>query len=291
MIDHFERLDTEVWLPHYLPHWSSRAESAATYTVEDSELRLTIPVEQGLWCAGDHEPPLRVSGVQSGVLDGQLPFRDDLVVREHQETHWGWTPHYGRIEIRARMDLSPRSMASLWMSGLEDEPDHCGEICVFEIFGDAPRNVGCGIKHFRDPALTWEFDAPELDIDVAEHHVYAADWQPGPGRLQRRRRAREDRPPSARLPAAGDGRGLRLPGQGRRLRSRAAAGRGLSDRRLLEQLAVGAVDIRDLLRGRHGGAPCAQSARDGVDRLELRHQSSTGQRSSASEGRRRGSRR
>ena len=63
MTDDFDSdLDTEVWLPHYLPHWSSRAESAATYAIADSELRLTIPVEQGLWCAGDHEPPLRVIG-------------------------------------------------------------------------------------------------------------------------------------------------------------------------------------------------------------------------------------
>ena len=112
MIVHFDELDTEVWLPHYLPHWSSRAESAATYTVADSELRLTIPPEQQLWCPDTHEEPLRVSGVQSGVLDGQQRFRDDLVVREHQETHWGWTPHYGRIEIRARMELSPRSTST-----------------------------------------------------------------------------------------------------------------------------------------------------------------------------------
>jgi hypothetical protein len=32
-LDHFDapELDTAVWVPHYLPHWSSRAESAATY--------------------------------------------------------------------------------------------------------------------------------------------------------------------------------------------------------------------------------------------------------------------
>src|SRR3954468_13652195 len=58
-------LDLETWVPHYLPQWSSRAESAATYEVAGSELRLTIPPEQGVWCEGDHEPPLRVSGVQS----------------------------------------------------------------------------------------------------------------------------------------------------------------------------------------------------------------------------------
>ena len=60
-------LDRSVWIPHYLPQWSSRAESAATYDVRGSELRLSIPPEQGLWCPVEHEGPLRVSAVQSGV--------------------------------------------------------------------------------------------------------------------------------------------------------------------------------------------------------------------------------
>src|SRR5689334_20132318 len=104
--------------------WSSRAASAATYTMSGSELRLSIPANQGLWCPDDHEPPLRVSGVQSGVWSGptggtrgQQPFSEGLVVREFQPAHWGWTPRYGRVEVRARMDLGPRSMASVWMVG------------------------------------------------------------------------------------------------------------------------------------------------------------------------------
>ncbi|HEX4720059.1 MAG TPA: glycoside hydrolase family 16 protein [Thermoleophilaceae bacterium] len=183
-------LDTQVWLPHYLPQWSSRAQSAATYALQDSELRLTIPREQGLWCAEDHQPPLRVSGIQSAVFSGpvgttvgQQPFREGLVVREFQPAQWGWTPHYGRLEVRARMHLSPRSMASVWMAGVEDEPQRCGEICIFEVFGEtiAGRGaaVGTGIKAFRDPALAEEFSAPSRELDVAEFHVYAADWQPG----------------------------------------------------------------------------------------------------------------
>jgi rhodanese-related sulfurtransferase len=178
-------LDRDAWLPHYLPHWSSRAASAATYAVGGSELRLTIPRGQGLWCEDTHDdPPLRVSGVQSGERDGQLPFRDGLRVREHQPAWWGVTPRYGRIEIRARMELSPRSMASVWLAGIEDEPHRSGEICVFEIFGDALEGtasaaVGMGIKPFRDPALTRDFEAPRLPIDVREPHDYAADWSPG----------------------------------------------------------------------------------------------------------------
>jgi hypothetical protein len=186
-------LDTAAWIPHYLPMWSSRAESAATYAVEGSELRLTIPREQGLWCPGDHEP-LRVSGLQSGVFSGpvgstigQQPFRDGVVVREFQPTHWGWTPHFGHLEVRARMELSPRSMAAAWMVGLEDEPTRCAEICIFEVFGDALQvgggsptaAVGMGVHPFRDPAITDEFAAERVAIDVSEFHVYAANWQQG----------------------------------------------------------------------------------------------------------------
>jgi glycosyl hydrolase family 16 len=179
-------LDAEVWVAHYLPHWSSRAQSAATYAVADSELRLTIAPGQGLWCADDHDPPLRVSGIQSGVFSGEVgstigqqPFREGLVVREHQPAQSGWTPEHGVLEVRARMDLSPRSMASVWMVGLEDRPERCGEICIFEVFGDAPAAIGMGVHPFRDPTLTDEFAAPRMAIDVAEHHVYAADWRPG----------------------------------------------------------------------------------------------------------------
>ena len=105
-------LDTGVWVPHYLPQWSSRAESAATYELAGSELRLTIPPGHGLWCAPEHDP-LRVSGVQSGVFSGpvgstigQQPFRDGQVVREAQAPLWGWTPRHGLLEVRARMALS-----------------------------------------------------------------------------------------------------------------------------------------------------------------------------------------
>jgi hypothetical protein len=185
-------LDADVWIPHYLPQWSSRAQSAATYEVAGSELRLTIPPEQGLWCPGDHDP-LRVSGIQSGVFSGEVgstigqqPFRAGQVVREFQPTQWGWTPEYGLLEVRARMDLSPRSMAGVWMVGLEDEPTRCAEILLFEVFGDALETddvptaaVGMGLRPFRDPAITDAFSAPRLAIDVSEFHVYAAEWRPG----------------------------------------------------------------------------------------------------------------
>src|SRR6185436_321107 len=137
-------LDRNVWLPHYLPAWSSRAATAATYTIHDSCLNLTIPPGQGLWCAENHNPPLRVSGIQSGNFSGpagstigQQPYRAGLTVREAQETFWGWTPEQGYIEIRARGIVAQRSMFAFWLVGLEDQPERSAEICVAEIFGDA----------------------------------------------------------------------------------------------------------------------------------------------------------
>lgn len=190
--DHFDgpALDTAVWLPNYLPHWSSRAATAAQYELEDSCLRLFIPPEQGVWCEDDHTPPLRVSGIQSGNFSGpvgstigQQPYREGVVVREEQEPFWGWTPSGGSVELRARAVVSPRSMAALWMVGLEDRPERCAEICVTEMFGKSvvpgeSVEVGMGLHSFRDPSVPEDFEAVRLPLDPSDFHVYAVDWTP-----------------------------------------------------------------------------------------------------------------
>jgi len=182
-------LDRAVWLPHYLPAWSSRAASAASYRTGQPGLVLDVPVDHPRWCEGDHEPPLRVSGLQTGSFSGpvgstvgQQPFRDGQVVREEQPRFEGFLTDGGHVEVRCRMHLSPRSMASLWMVGFEDEPHRCGEICVVEVFGRSLQDagspsagVGMGFKAFRDPDLAQDFAAPRLPIDVAESHTYAVD--------------------------------------------------------------------------------------------------------------------
>ncbi|MGL5852133.1 MAG: glycoside hydrolase family 16 protein [Phycicoccus sp.] len=182
-------LDRSLWLPHYLPAWSSRAATAASYRLEGSRLVLDIPVGHPRWLPGEHDPPLRVSGIQSGSWSGsvgstrgQLRFRDGQRVREEQPRFEGWLPSSGRVGIRCRMTLSPRSMAALWLAGVEDDPaqEQCGELCVVEIFGRSVRDgsceVGVGVKPFRDPALADDFAAPRLPVDPAQWHDYAVDW-------------------------------------------------------------------------------------------------------------------
>ncbi|MEP6649924.1 MAG: glycoside hydrolase family 16 protein [Lapillicoccus sp.] len=83
--------------------------------------------------------------------------------------------------MRARAVVSPRSMVSLWMVGLEDVPERSAEICVMEAFGDAvvpgeSAAVGMGLHPFRDPEVGEDFVAVRLPLDVAEFHTYTCDW-------------------------------------------------------------------------------------------------------------------
>jgi Glycosyl hydrolases family 16 len=183
-------LDRSVWLPHYLPAWSSRAASRAAWEVRGSALHLTIPHDHPVWCAEDHHPPMRVSGVQSasfsgpvGSTVGQQPFLPGQTVREEQPSFWGWTPHLGTIEVRMRGRVTSRSMFAAWLVGLETVPEQSAEICVAELFGDAvvpgeSAAVGMGLHSFRDPHVPEDFEAVRLPIDVSENHDYSVSWTP-----------------------------------------------------------------------------------------------------------------
>jgi beta-glucanase (GH16 family) len=129
-----------------------------------------------------------VSGIQSGNFSGpvgstvgQQPFRDGLIVREQQQTFWGWTPEQSYIEIRARGIVTQRSMVGFWLAGIEDQPQRSAEICVTEMFGEAvvageSTEVGMGLRALRDPSGTEDFQAVRLPIDVTDFHTYAAAW-------------------------------------------------------------------------------------------------------------------
>jgi hypothetical protein len=183
--EHFagDALNPNIWSPHYLPHWSSRAATRATHEVRDGELHLSIPPDQPLWCPDRHEEPMRVSCVQSANVSGSQPFREGLTVREEQPAFLGYTPLYGSLEIRMRGVVTERSMFAFWLSGIEDVPERSGEICVAEIFGSGIRagtaEVGMGLHSFRDPGLREEFAPEPMSLDVSDFHVFGVDWRPG----------------------------------------------------------------------------------------------------------------
>lgn len=191
----FATLDPTRWTDAYLPAWSSRQAAAATYRVGADGLDLSIPADQPLWCPEDHPGPLRVSAIHSanrsgpvGSTDAPQPFLPGQRVREAQPPLLGFTPHFGTIAVDAAAHLTPRTMFSAWMVGLEDSPERSGEICLVEVFGSgvdgAYAEVGQGIHPFRDPLLTEEFRAPRRRIDVSVPHRYAVEWRSGRVELQ-----------------------------------------------------------------------------------------------------------
>jgi hypothetical protein len=186
--DHFddETLDLGRWVPYYLPQWSSRARSAARYSISDSCLRLRIDADQEPWCP-EFDGKVRVSSFQTGVFAGpagsgvgQHRFAAEAVVREEQDNVRLYTPQYGLFELRAKAVDDPLSMVAFWMIGYEDERERSAEICICEIFGrdvtPAAARVGMGIHPFGDPGVVDNFSAELLPIDVREFHVYAAEW-------------------------------------------------------------------------------------------------------------------
>jgi hypothetical protein len=188
--DHFDAgtLDLRRWVPHYLPQWSSRARSAARYSIGDSCLRLRIEAEQKPWCP-EFDGNVRVSSFQTGAFAGPLGsavgqhrFTREAVVREEQSNVRLYTPQYGFFELRAKAVDDPLSMVALWMIGYEDEPERSAEICICEIFGrdvtPTAAHVGMGVHPFGDPDIVDDFSAELLPIDAREFHVYAADWAP-----------------------------------------------------------------------------------------------------------------
>jgi len=181
-------LDERLWIPHYLPHWSSRTASAARYEVGGGLLRLKIEADQEPWNP-DIDGELRVSSLQTGVFAGpvgsaigQHRFRPGLIVREAQESVALYTPRYGLFELRARALDDPAAMVALWMIGYEDEPTRSAEICVCEIFGrdvgtDAAR-IGMGLHPFGEPSITDAFAAEPVRIDARQTHTYSVVWAP-----------------------------------------------------------------------------------------------------------------
>ena len=179
-------LDDSLWLPHYLPHWTTPDRSAARYRTGAAGLELRIDADQLPWRPEDGA--LRVSNLQTGSFSGpvgspvgQHRHRTDLVVRTAQPTRRLWAPSSGLVEATMAATTDPTCMLALWLVGLEEgSPEQSGEICVAELFGNAigphGSSVRSGVKAHHDPRLRTEMSDLPLDIDASEQHAYAAEW-------------------------------------------------------------------------------------------------------------------
>ena len=179
-------LDTSLWIPHYLPQWTTPDRSAARYEVKPGWLRLRIDADQPAWRSQDGE--LRVSNIQTGTYSGPVGsdrgthrHRPDLKVRTAQPTGRTFTPSSGLVEARLRATPDPTCMLALWLVGFEEAGrEESGEICVAELYGHSVGPYGSsariGIKAHHDPRLREDMMDVDLDIDATDWHTYAAAW-------------------------------------------------------------------------------------------------------------------
>lgn len=181
-------LDETKWIPHHLPQWSSRRQSAANVRFVDGHLELRIDADQAPWCP-EYDGDVRCSSLQTGLFAGPLGstrgqhrFNRHSVVREEQPGRSLYTPTYGYFELRARALLTPGNHVALWMIGYEDVPGHSSEICICEVFakhaGPASSRVSFGVHPWADTSIVDEFRHAELAIDIADFHIYATEWTP-----------------------------------------------------------------------------------------------------------------
>jgi hypothetical protein len=181
------RLD--LWIPHYLPHWTTPDRSAARYDVSADGLRLRIDADQPDWRPED--APLRVSNLQTGNYSGELGSRrgthrhrdDGLVVRTPSPTRLLWAPSAGRVDVRVSASRDQDCMLAAWLVGTEHEDDRAaGEVCIFEIDAAAVGKTSTarsGVKAHDDPRLTTDLLQVELPFEATRPHTWTAIWGDG----------------------------------------------------------------------------------------------------------------
>ncbi|MGQ1796543.1 glycoside hydrolase family 16 protein [Kocuria oceani] len=183
------RLREDLWVDHYLPHWTTPERSRARYDLDGAGIRLRIDEDQPDWRPED--APLRVSNLQTGVFSGppgsgrgtHRHRPDGLVVRTGTPERLLWAPSSGRVDVTVSASADDGCMLAAWLVGTEHlSPEHSGEICVFEIDASAVGRVEsrarCGLKAHGDPALVTEMVEVTVPLDASLPHTWSVQWGP-----------------------------------------------------------------------------------------------------------------
>jgi len=187
-IERFEsgELNANLWIPEYLPHWTTPERSRARYRITSAGLELRIDADQPGWRTADGE--FRTSHVQTaafagpeGSRFGQHRIGFDLTVRTPGSPLSLWTPDAGSVEVGASANSDPTCTLGVWLVGHEQtDPDDPGEICIAKVFGNSVATnaaaVRVGIKAHHDPRLTTDVLDVSVPIDATRPHTYGAEW-------------------------------------------------------------------------------------------------------------------
>ena len=187
-------LNTEYWLPQYLPHCTtSDAGAAARYRIEDGCLNLYITKDSPDYFGGrpgsaDPDNLLWIAnGVQTWEKNHLHPGGGQM---REVEPFEGYATQYGLFEMRMKMpDTGGGGYASWWLIGTQDDDlsdgsgsRQNGEIDIFETFFQSPGLFEPKVYAWDDQNLREWSDTLKLDGNpedyVSGFHTYAMDWRP-----------------------------------------------------------------------------------------------------------------
>ncbi|MBC6451030.1 glycoside hydrolase family 16 protein [Actinokineospora xionganensis] len=177
-------LDTNRWLPYYLPHWTADREKAkARYTVADGVLTERIDPDTPAW-SPEHDGTVRVSSIQSYNKDYWHRFNSTAVNR-HEPDFNGYSTMYGYFEIRAKKSaVGGGGHQAFWLVGTQDtsSASRNPEIDFIETFFSKPDTWRIAAYGWGDPNFLSSWVLHESPVPsgqpTQEYHVYGMDWTP-----------------------------------------------------------------------------------------------------------------
>ncbi|MEC0228532.1 family 16 glycosylhydrolase [Paenibacillus alba] len=182
-------LDTNKWLPYYLPHWTSdKSKAAARYTIENGSLVERIDADTPAWNPS-YDSTVKISSIQSYEKDWWHRFNSSMPNDHHEPTFNGYSTKYGYFEIRAKFsNVGGGGHQAWWMVGTQDDQDANGntakndEIDIIESFFSKPQTWRIATYGWGDPNFSTNWILNEDPVPsgspTTEYHVYAMEWTP-----------------------------------------------------------------------------------------------------------------
>ena len=177
-------LDTETWLPYYLPHWASdRESSAARYTVANGLLTERIDADTPAWNP-EYDTTVKVSSIQTYNANWWHRFNADMPNDHNEPTFDGYSTKYGYIEMRAKLsNTGGGGHQALWLVGTDDTSSASAnpEIDMLETFFSKPDTWRIAAYNWGSPDFIPYWDGCECQTTgspTSEFHVYGMDWSP-----------------------------------------------------------------------------------------------------------------
>jgi hypothetical protein len=177
-------LDTDTWLPHYLPHWVAPEnidDTAARYTVSDGTIKLRVEQDQPPWNP-DQDGTVVSSAIQTFNATNWHPFNGLAVNRNALPTFDGYSTKYGYFEVRAKKsNAGGGGHQAVWLVGTDTSTSAQPEIDFIESFFSKPSTWRIAAYGWGSPDFvsSWVLDEVEVPgTPTEEFHVYGMDWTP-----------------------------------------------------------------------------------------------------------------